>query len=875
MTRKAQILVMAVVCARERATSADRVCGRALRWAVVLFAAIAMAGIPAGGATYYVDPNGSDTNDGLTQASAWKTVAKANASTFAAGDQILFKRGGVWNESLVPPSSGSSGNPIVFDAYGVGEAPTLTGYFDLSSAANWSVYSGNVWKAAITSPSMTYVLFGWTGSSGSPGSVWGTKFSSLASVVAPYQFYFSSNTLYLYSVGNPASYYGSVAAILMANGGSQIVDINGKSWLQIEHFRLTYFDVYGVRIRGASDHITIANVDSEGMIPAPSLPHGLYVNTSPAPADIKLYNVDANRNYDGIRVSGSGSANGVQIKNCRAYGNRNYGIEDATSTANTANYSYCHLYGNGIGVLPSTDTSGGTDGGNNIAAYTAPAVAGFQKYPARITLTVDDPGLTDSSQYVDSWLPQFDQRGLQPSIAVVTGYDGSTQMIPKFQEWINAGRDLNSHSWSHQYFQPGTGFMIKYTGSGSAATMTIAGNALTTTVTGGPGGENLSFDLTNPAYSTISSLVTAMQARSGYTVAAASCIPPVCTPGDSVTLSPVTNQDIKSATYSAQYRNASTFWVRYVGIGTAATMSVSGTTLTTTVTGGPGGENLSFDLTNAAYDTMSELASTINGRSGYQAAMVFPGKGAAHSIAMADLANQDIKSAAYVVQAAESKLEPDEMAKSMAWMNANLTGLPANRAYVYPGGQEDSSTEGYAVAAGYLGARGALSMTLVKDVYANGANIQNITSLGSNPHLQGLTAQQMDARIASLVWKGSVWGVPYGIFWHKDELTPTEIGNLLDALIAHGATVMTNTQLVNWLAGQTQKPGTTFYVAAATGAEADLRPTRSSPGVNAGADLGPNFALDLEGVDQRAFGAGWDIGAYVYLGASPFVVVVQ
>jgi hypothetical protein len=68
-------------------------------------------------ATFYVDAAGGvDTNDGLSPATAWKTVAKVNGSTFAAGDQILFKRGGVWNESLVPPSSGASGNPIVFDA---------------------------------------------------------------------------------------------------------------------------------------------------------------------------------------------------------------------------------------------------------------------------------------------------------------------------------------------------------------------------------------------------------------------------------------------------------------------------------------------------------------------------------------------------------------------------------------------------------------------------------------------------------------------------------------------------------------------------------------------------------------------------------------
>src|SRR3954469_8771778 len=100
--------------------------------------AFALCAGTAWGATFYVDATGGvDSNDGFSQATAWKTVAKVNGSTFSPGDQILFKRGQTWNESLVPPSSGASGNPIVFDAYGSGEAPTLTGYVPLP-ASSWT-----------------------------------------------------------------------------------------------------------------------------------------------------------------------------------------------------------------------------------------------------------------------------------------------------------------------------------------------------------------------------------------------------------------------------------------------------------------------------------------------------------------------------------------------------------------------------------------------------------------------------------------------------------------------------------------------------------------------------------------------------------------
>jgi hypothetical protein len=716
----------------------------------------------AGATTYYVDATGGDdSKDGQSLSTAWKTVAKVNAASFVAGDQILFKRGEVWRESLAPPSSGATGNPIVFDAYGSGEAPTLTGYLDVP-AANWTLDSGNIWKASITSSSFNYILFG--------GSIWGLKHTNGKSAcVAPYDFYFASNVLYVFSVGNPATFYGSVAAMLMTN--QQLIYVNAKSWLQFQHLRLTYYDGYGIRIGGASDHITIANVVTDGVIPAGTMPHGFYVSASPAPADINFYNVDAYRNYDGFRFDGSATT--IRVKNCRAYGNRDKGIQDNTGASN---FSYCHFYGNGLGVVTSTDWGGGTDGGNNLPPYTAPQVASFQRYPGRITITVDDPGMIDGADaYVDSILPVFDSHGVQLSVAIVTGYALSMSTIPKFQQWINAGRDINSHSWSHQYFNNLNAFSVQYTGTGTAATMSIAGNHLTTAITGGPGGENVDIDLANPAY-----------------------------------------------------------------------------------------------------DTISELVATLVGRGVYTATMDVNCHGAVHSIGLADVSAQNIKTSSYLSLLQKDRLMPDEFSASKAWMTANLTGLPAARVYVYPGGVEDSLTQGWAAAAGYAGARGAFTMDLgTRDVYGRGVNIQNITSFGANPALQHLTAQQMDAQIASLIWKSSVWGAPYGIFWHKDELSPTEVGNLLDALQAHGATLMTNTQLITWLNGQGSVAGTTNFVSPATGPEPGFRPTASSPVVNAGADMGSGFRFDLLGVDQSWMGTGWEMGAYAYPPTGLFVMVVH
>jgi len=70
-----------------------------------LLAVVAVCAIAASAraATYYVDATGgTDTNDGLSQGTAWKTVAKVNGSTFSAGDQVLFKRARFGMKSLVP-----------------------------------------------------------------------------------------------------------------------------------------------------------------------------------------------------------------------------------------------------------------------------------------------------------------------------------------------------------------------------------------------------------------------------------------------------------------------------------------------------------------------------------------------------------------------------------------------------------------------------------------------------------------------------------------------------------------------------------------------------------------------------------------------------
>jgi hypothetical protein len=80
------------------------------------------------GVTYYLDATaGSDANAGTSTAAPWKSLAKANATTFHAGDQILLKAGQVWSGQLWPKGSGASGSPIVLSSYGSGARPRVDG----------------------------------------------------------------------------------------------------------------------------------------------------------------------------------------------------------------------------------------------------------------------------------------------------------------------------------------------------------------------------------------------------------------------------------------------------------------------------------------------------------------------------------------------------------------------------------------------------------------------------------------------------------------------------------------------------------------------------------------------------------------------------
>src|SRR5579862_8939755 len=84
--------------------------------------------LPARATTYFVAAAGNDSNSGTDSGHPWQTISKVNGAVFSAGDSVLFNRGDAWyGTSLNVPSSGSSGTPITFGAYGSGVNPIFKG----------------------------------------------------------------------------------------------------------------------------------------------------------------------------------------------------------------------------------------------------------------------------------------------------------------------------------------------------------------------------------------------------------------------------------------------------------------------------------------------------------------------------------------------------------------------------------------------------------------------------------------------------------------------------------------------------------------------------------------------------------------------------
>ncbi len=155
----------------------------------------ALSAVSAFAATYYVKPSGNDLADGLSDANAWATIAKVNATALSAGAQVLFQSGGVYRDAtLVPSGSGTSTSRIVYGAYGTGAKPILTTAIVLPSSG-WTTVGGGVYSRPLATATRMVTV----------NNTYMVRAASLAAIVNG-QYFWDSTTATLYvsdSAGSP------------------------------------------------------------------------------------------------------------------------------------------------------------------------------------------------------------------------------------------------------------------------------------------------------------------------------------------------------------------------------------------------------------------------------------------------------------------------------------------------------------------------------------------------------------------------------------------------------------------------------------------------------------------------------------------------
>ncbi len=99
--------------------------------------------------TYYISPNGNDSDQGTSPSTAWRTIGRYQQIMYSLspGDQVLFERGGIYPGIVGIGSSGTSSLPIVIGAYGTGEKPIISGG---EPVTNWIQHSAGIWRAALS-----------------------------------------------------------------------------------------------------------------------------------------------------------------------------------------------------------------------------------------------------------------------------------------------------------------------------------------------------------------------------------------------------------------------------------------------------------------------------------------------------------------------------------------------------------------------------------------------------------------------------------------------------------------------------------------------------------------------------------------------------
>lgn len=213
--------------------------------------------------TFHVDAErGSDTHDGLSPESAWRSLGKVNTAPLAPGDRVLFRRGQTWRGQLIP-HSGNAGGVVTYGAFGEGPKPVLLGSAAADQPEDWQPAGDGIWatvpsrldrqnnQAIALSVDVGNVIF-------DGGKTVGVKKWSEADLRRAGDFYYDprSHQVKLRSEANPAIRHQSIELALTRH----IINQGGRGYVTYENLDLRYGAAHGIG-GGNTHHITVRGCD--------------------------------------------------------------------------------------------------------------------------------------------------------------------------------------------------------------------------------------------------------------------------------------------------------------------------------------------------------------------------------------------------------------------------------------------------------------------------------------------------------------------------------------------------------------------------------------------------------------------------------------
>jgi len=480
-------------------------------------------------ATYYVDSSAANGGNG-SAGSPWNDLT--DITGVAAGDTVLLKRGSVWRQTLTIGASGTQAARITFGAYGEGERPLIKASADLSGGATYR------WTASGSGTNEYYLqtAAGGNPSLASPAYVWIAGTYAAAGTIGDLdngqRAYGDNdslgyNTLYIRSdAGDPDATGLLVESSARQNAiygasrsGITIQDIDARHSISycvrfattsssVTLQRMTISDSYAYAQLSACSTATLHRVLFERCL---DVQRGLVVDTGASTVTVTSC-IFKGGNGSGIYITTGGS---VSLKHCTFIGSRVEHVYNTSTAVVTAQNCIFSAGGTGGQYYPLRDTSTGSitvsnslslpsgndpvnrhwsgvvDGGGNV--FTDPGFTSTRR-PGVIVIMEDDAAT------INGWMALADianADGVPVSISV-SNTDFPSIPWSSLATYVAAGNGVASHTRGHVRLPETDAFLVQYVGTGSACTMTIdrATSTLTTTVTGGPGGEDLSIDLT-------------------------------------------------------------------------------------------------------------------------------------------------------------------------------------------------------------------------------------------------------------------------------------------------------------------------------------------------------------------------------------------